>query len=68
MKKSNESAQTTGKNDLEFPDWTGMKDSSKKISVKTAFELTELYCKCFPQAYRRRQIRPLPKCEVEFVL
>jgi hypothetical protein len=68
MKKSDESAPKAETTELEFPDWSGMIDSSKRVNVETAFEMVELYRKWFPRACRQRQSQPPAKCLVEFVL
>ncbi|MCX8089403.1 MAG: hypothetical protein N3I86_00480 [Verrucomicrobiae bacterium] len=68
MKASDASAPKTDPLDLELPDWSGMDDSPRPISVETAFRLCEAYAKWFPeQAKRWREQRP-EKCTVEFVL
>jgi hypothetical protein len=67
MKKSNASAARTNTADLEFPDWSGMDDSTKRVSVETAFRLCEEYYRWFPASRRARKARS-EKCTVEFSL
>ena len=50
---------------LQFPDWTGMDDSAKRITLETAFRLTEEYLLIFPEALKNRERKD---CAVEFVL
>jgi hypothetical protein len=68
MKKSDESPPKSEAADLEFPDWSGMVDSSKLVSVEAAFKLIEQYREMFPEACRQRRTAPPEKCIVEFVL
>jgi hypothetical protein len=68
MKKPDEPARQSEGADLEFPDWSGMVDSSKMVSVEAAFKWIEEYQKMFPEAYRRRRDTPPEKCIVEFIL
>jgi hypothetical protein len=68
MKKPDEPDRQSAGEDLEFPDWSGMVDSSKIVSVAAAFKWIEEYRKMFPEAYRRRQVEPPEKCIVEFIL
>ncbi len=68
MKKSDEPAAQTELDKLEFPDWSGMDDSSGRVSAQTAFKLVEQYPIWFPEAFRRCLAnRPSP-CPVEFIL
>jgi hypothetical protein len=68
MKKSNASAANHNPPDLEFPDWSGMDDSSRRISPDAAHRLNEEFWSAFHgQANQWRPHAP-PKCEVEFDL
>jgi hypothetical protein len=67
MKKS-DAPPWTETTELEFPDWTGMDDSTCRVSVETAFELSEQYPAWFPSAVRRAQVQEREKCLVEFTL
>ena len=67
-KKSEEPLVQKDSNDLEFPDWSGMDDSSARISAEAAFRLCEQYpALFFEQAAKLRDQAP-EKCLVEFVL
>ena len=68
MKKSNASAPKSKENDLEFPDWSGMTDSTVQISVEAAFQLCEQYRAWFPEAAKKWDAQRPEKCLVEFVL
>jgi hypothetical protein len=68
MKKSNAPAAGTEQAALEFPDWSGMDDSSSRVSVEAAFRLCEEYFALFPAAARRSRTRWQEKCTVEFTL
>ncbi len=68
MKKSKKPAREPAAVELEFPDWSGMDDSTARISPETAFEYCERYAQLFPELVRKvREGRPA-KCLVEFVL
>ena len=43
MKESDEPAQPAESMELAFPDWSGMEDSSARITPEAAFSLCELY-------------------------
>jgi len=43
MKKSEGPARPAESMELEFPDWSGMEDSSARITPEAAFRLCELY-------------------------
>jgi hypothetical protein len=53
---------------LEFPDWSGMDDSSNRVSVEAAFQLCEQYPTWFPAAANRALKERSEKCTVEFIL
>ena len=54
--------------DLEFPDWSGMDESTSRVDVATAFRCVERYRLWFPEAVARwLSDRPSP-CPMEFVL
>jgi hypothetical protein len=54
--------------DLKLPDWSEMKDSSRRISPEAAFRLSEEYFVLFPEAAKRWRKLRRKKCQVEFVL
>ena len=66
MKKSNAPAVQTDTETLEFPDWSGMDESSDRMSVEAAFAMCEEYSRIFPTARQRPAHEE--KCLVEFVL
>ncbi len=54
--------------DLDFPDWSGMDDSSARITPEAAFRLCELYPQLLAKA-RKGKPDPRPKESLpEFVL
>jgi hypothetical protein len=63
--KSNEPAGPSDHLELEFPDWTGMDDSSTRITPEAAFRLCELYPLLLPKSDRDNGSK---KCVVEFIL
>lgn len=68
MKKSAEPASKTDLNDLELPDWSGMDESSTRISKEAALRLCEAYPQLAASAFGSKPMeRPQP-CPVEFVL
>jgi hypothetical protein len=68
LKESKEFARCADSSDLDLPDWSGMTESTSRMSVEAAIELSEQYMKMFPEACRRRRRQPPEKCTVEFVL
>lgn len=54
--------------DLEFPDWSAMRDPHRPISTKAAFELCDDYYKLFPHAVEQWKKFRCEKCTVEFKL
>jgi hypothetical protein len=52
--------------DLDLPDWSGMDDSSKRVTVEAAFELCEQYASWFPLSPAQSHLRRRGKCLVEF--
>jgi hypothetical protein len=68
MKKSDEPAPKLDLLDLEFPDWSGMDDSTARVTTEMAFRYCEQYPRWFPELTRRARAQRPPKCEVEFVL
>ena len=68
MKKSEKPAGGTNSLDLEFPDWSGMDDSSVRMTPEAAFRLCEQYPLLFPKAYAKSRTDRPEKCMVEFVL
>ncbi len=68
MREFNDSAPRNETVDLAFPDWSGMDDSTDRVTPDAAFQLCEQYRALWPQlAEKWRQQRP-EKCLVEFVL
>ena len=68
MKKCEDSAKKAESAGLEFPDWSGMDDSSARVDPDAAFELCERYRLWYPElAEKWRSQRP-EKCLAEFVL
>jgi len=68
MKKSEEPAGVTSNLDLEFPDWSGMDDSSARITPEAAFRLCEHYPLLISKAGPKRPNDRPEKCMVKFVL
>ncbi len=68
MKKSDEHALDSGAGDLELPDWSGMDDSTARVTVEAAFAYCEQYPQWFPEWTRQARAQRPPKCLVEFVL
>ncbi len=70
MKESEEPAQPVESLDLDLdlPDWSGMDDSSARITPEAAFRLCELYPQLLAHA-RKGKPEPRPKESLpEFVL
>jgi hypothetical protein len=68
MKKSEEPAGRPESLELDFPDWSGMDDSSARITAEAAFRLCELYPQMLADA-RKGNPEPRPKESLpEFVL
>ena len=53
---------------LEFPDWSGMDDTTRRISPDAAFQLCEQYPALFPEEMKRCRSQRPEKCLVEFML
>ena len=68
MKKSNASAAKAESVELEFPDWSGMDDSSQRVSPDAAFQLCERYSEWFPEQVKCWRSQRPEKCIVEFTL
>jgi len=66
MKKSNDSAVEAA--ELEFPDWSGMRESAGRVTPDQAFQLCEEYAAVMPELAKRRRMEPPQKCVVEFTL
>jgi hypothetical protein len=54
--------------DLEFPDWTGMDDSSVRITPEAAFQLCELYPQLLAHSRRGKHEPIIRESIPEFVL
>ena len=68
MKRFDEPAGRGESVELEFPDWSGMDDSSARISPDAAFQLCEQYPVWFGEAAERWRSQRPEKCDVEFTL
>ncbi|HKI71272.1 MAG TPA: hypothetical protein VKA81_02770 [Verrucomicrobiae bacterium] len=68
MKKSEEPAAQAESAKLEFPDWSGMDDSSMRISPDSAFQVCEQYAGWFADAAQKWPAHRPEKCLVEFIL
>jgi hypothetical protein len=68
MKKSDDSAGKVEAVELEFPDWSGMDDSSDRVNPDAAFELCEQYRAWFPELTEKWRSQRPEKCLAEFVL
>ncbi len=68
MKKSDESVPERQDDGLEFPDWSGMDDSTRRLSVEGAFNLCEQYLVWYPEAARRSWLERRDQKRVVFTL
>ena len=68
MRKSDDSARKADSGELEFPDWSGMDDSSARVSSDAAYQLCERYRAWFPELAEQWQSQRPEKCLAEFVL
>jgi hypothetical protein len=68
MKKCDASTGKTESAELEFPDWSGMDDSSARVDPDTAFQLCAHYRSWFPEWAKQFQAQRPEKCLAEFVL
>jgi hypothetical protein len=68
MKKCDDSAGKAETVELEFPDWSGMDDSSARVGLDAAFQLCEQYRAWFPELAAKWKPQESEKCLVEFVL
>ena len=68
MKKCEGSANKAEAVELEFPDWSGMDDSSARVNPDAAFQLCEEYRSWFPDLAEAWQSQRPEKCLAEFVL
>jgi hypothetical protein len=66
MKKPDDSPPTPDPDSLEFPDWSGLDDSTNRITPEAALQLCEDYQARFGTLANSRP--PPDKCIVEFVL
>jgi hypothetical protein len=67
MRKSDEAASRIETDSLDFPDWSGMDDSTNRVTVSAAFQLCEQYLVWVPPSrLLERQLEE--KCVVEFEL
>jgi hypothetical protein len=62
------SPDQSNSDDLEFPDWSGMVDSSQMIDPVVALALVEEYYQMFPNKAQLLALRAAQRCDVEFVL
>lgn len=68
MKKSDESSAKGEPGELEFPDWSGMDDSSARVGPDAAYLLCEQYPVSFAEATAKWRTQRPEKCLVEFTL
>lgn len=68
MKESAEPASKTDLKELELPDWSGMDESSTRISTEAALRLCEAYPQLAASALGARPMERFQPCPVEFVL
>jgi hypothetical protein len=68
MKKCDDSAGRAKVAELEFPDWSGMDDSSARVTQDAAFQLCEQYRSWYPESAAKWRRQEPEKCLVEFVL
>ena len=68
MKKFDGSPPEADPSQLEFPDWSGMDESTARISADAAFQLCDQYFHWFPDLAKQSQLTRPEKCLVEFVL
>jgi hypothetical protein len=68
MKKFDDLADRAESEGLEFPDWSGMDDSSARVTPDAAFLLCERYRAWFPGLAEEGRSQSSEKCLVEFVL
>ena len=68
MKNSNDSAPKIELAVLEFPDWSGMDDSSSRVTADAAFQFCEQYRAMFPGLAEKWQAQRSEKSPVEFLL
>jgi hypothetical protein len=68
MKKSDAPAAKAESKEFEFPDFTGMDDTSQRVTPDTAFQLCEQYPAWFPDQVKRWRAQRPEKCVVEFTL
>ena len=68
MKECDASEAQANLVDLEFPDWSGMDDTSSRITPDVAIQLCDQYRVWFPEWSEKWQAHRTQKCIVEFVL
>ena len=68
MKKSGAPVRDAEASELELPDWSGMDDSSARVTADAAFQLCERYRSWFPELAGQTARGREEKCLVEFVL
>jgi hypothetical protein len=68
MKKSDAPPPKADPTTLELPDWSGMDDSSVRITPEAALRLTELYPRLAASASGGKGLERSQPCPVEFVL
>ncbi len=68
MKKCGASADHPEFTELEFPDWSGMDETSARIDPEAAFRLCECYAAWFPEWAEKCRAHAPEKCLTEFVL
>jgi hypothetical protein len=68
MKKLEELAPPAESLELDFPDWSGMDDSSARISPEAAFRLCELYPQLLANVRKDNPEPTIKESIPEFVL
>jgi len=68
MKRSETPARPADTLDLELPDWSGMDDTSARISPEAAFRMCEHYPSMLRNTRPERPEDNAEKCDMEFVL
>ena len=68
MKNCSDSFGKILDDDLVFPDWSGLDDSTARLSLKAALDLPELYRSWFPGLVSNLSVMDREKADVEFVL
>lgn len=68
MKRFDSTVANNESAELEFPDWSGMDDSTSRVSPEAAFQFCEQYRRWFPNLRAAWAAQRPEKCPVEFTL